>query len=197
MLTTTTTKSAPATAKPTADTSLADLRQIKRDWIAAARDLDYPATCWNVLRNLGQREKFGVLREAWLWQSGNVALIGSESATSYSPGHRAYIVRRVVAAYVLPKELDPRWQNPVEKALFNGDRVMHWGWLMADTSEGQIIEEDEGEKKDSLIFVPGQWMNAILTVQHQAEQKAQAEYLAGIERQRQQLLNELLVGKAV
>lgn len=197
MLITTTTKSAPPTAKPTADTSLADLRQIKRDWIAAARDLDYPATCWNVLRNLGCREKFGILREAWLWQSGTVVLIGNESATTYSPAHRAYIVRRVVAAYVLPKELDPRWQNPVEKALFNGDRVMHWGWLMADTSEGQITEEDEGEKKDSLIFVPGQWMNAILTVQHQAEQKAQAEYLAGIERQRQQLLSELLVDKAV
>ena len=197
MLTTTTTKSAPTTAKPTADTSLADLRQIKRDWIAAARDLDYPAICWSVLRNLGQREKFGVLREAWIWQPGNIALVGDESTTTYSPAHRAYIVRRVVAAYVLPRELDPRWQNPVEKALFNGDRVMHWGWLIADTSEGQIIEEDEGEKKDSLIFVPGQLMNAILTVQHQAEQKAQAEYLAGIERQRQQLLSELLVGKAV
>ena len=184
-------------AQATPEMSLADLRQIKRDWIAAARDLDYPAICWNVLRNLGHREKFGVLREAWLWQSGNVVLVGDESATHYSPAHQAYIVRRGFGAYVLPEELDPRWQNPAEKALMNGDQVMHWGWLMADISEGQIIEEDEGEKKDSLIFVPGQWMNAILTVQHQAEQKAQAEYLAGIERQRQQLLSELLVGKAV
>ncbi|MDX9993187.1 MAG: hypothetical protein RBS68_14195 [Anaerolineales bacterium] len=184
-------------AQANARMSLADLRQIKRDWIAAARDLDYPAICWSVLRNLGHREKFGILREAWLWQSGTVVLVGDESATTYNPAHRAYIVRRVVAAYVLPQELDPRWQNPAEKALMNGDQVMHWGWLMADTSEDQIIEEDEGEKKDSLIFVPGQWMNAILAVQHQAEQKAQAEYLADIERQRQQLLSELLVGKAV
>jgi hypothetical protein len=184
-------------AQANAEMSLADLRQIKRDWIAAARDLDYPATCWNVLRNLGQRQKFSILRQAWLWQSGNVALVGDEGSTIYSPAHRAYIVRRYLAAYILPEELDPRWQNPVEKILMNGDRVMHWGWLMADTSQGQIIEEDEGEKKDSLIFIPGQWMNAILTVQHQARQKAQAEYLADIERQRQQLLSELLVGRVV
>lgn len=184
-------------AQANAEMSLADLRQIKHDWIAAARDLDYPAICWSVLLNLGQREKFGVLREAWLWQSDNVAMVGDESAIIYSPAHRSYIVRRYVAAYILSEGLDPRWQNPVERALMNGDRVMHWGWLIADTREGQIIEEDEGEKKDSLIFVPGQWMNAILTVQHQAKQKAQAEYLVGIERQRQQLLNELLVGKAV
>ena len=145
-------------AQANTEMSLADLRQIKRDWVSAARDLDYPATCWNVLRNLGQREKFGILREAWLWQSGNIVLVGDESATTYSPAHRTYIVRRVVAAYVVPDELDPRWQNPVEKALFNGDRVMHWGWLIADTSEGQIIEEDEGEKKYSLIFVPGHFV---------------------------------------
>lgn len=184
-------------AQANARMSLADLRQIKRDWIAAARDLDYPAICWSVLRNLGNLEKFGVLREAWLWQSGSVALVGSESATSYSPAHQAYIVRRAFSAYVMPDVLDSRWQNPVDQVLMNGSPVMRWAWLMADTGEGQIIEEYEGEKKDSLLFVPGQWIQAILAVQRQAEQKAQAEYLADIERQRQQLLSELLVGKAV
>lgn len=184
------------TKKPTTDMPLAELRQIKRDWVTAARDLDYPAIVWKALSHLGRREKFGVLREAIYWERGVVRVIGDETTAQYGPAHKTFIVRRYLAAYVMPEQLDPRW-SPPEQAIMQGTQVMRWAWLLADTQDGQLVEEDEGEKKDALLFIPGQWMNAILSVQHEANLKAEAAYQAAIERQRQKLLAELLVGKAV
>ena len=191
--------STPRTAsmkKPTPDMPLAELRQIKHDWVTAARDLDYPNITWKALAHLGRREKFGVLREANYWESGVVRVIGDETTAKYGPAHNTFITRRYLAAYVMPNELDPRWSKP-EQAIMQGIQVMRWAWLLADTPDGQIIEEDEGEKKDALLFVPGQWMNAILAVQHAANLKEAAAYQAAIERQRQEILAELLVGVAV
>lgn len=187
----------PTRAHVTLDTDLADLRATKTAWVQAARDLDYPNLAWKVVRNLGRREKFGVLRETYYWESpGNLRLIGDENTVKYSPPHNAYIVRRYVAAYVMPDVFDTRYARP-EQAIMCGHQVLRWAWLMADTPNGMVCEEDEGEKKANLLFIPGQWMNAVLRVQPDANAAVKAATQVEIESDRQKLLAELLLGVEV
>jgi hypothetical protein len=193
-----TTTQVPTRAHVTPDTDLADLRAIKSAWVQAARDLDYPNLAWKVVCNLGRREKFGILRETYYWEAlgGKVRLLGDENTVRYSPPHRAYIVRRHVAAYVMPQAFETQYAKP-EQAIMGGHQVLRWAWLMAETPEGSLCEEDEGEKKDFLLFIPGQWANEILRVQAETEAAIKAAVHEKAEADRQQLLAELLFGVEV
>lgn len=188
----------PTRAHVTSSTDLADLRAIKTAWTQAARDLDYPRMAWDVVRNLGRREKFGVLRETNYWEAlgGKVRLLGDENTVKYSPQHRAYVVRRYVAAYVMPETFSTKYAKP-EQAIMCGHQVLRWAWLTAETPDGSLCEEDEGEKKDFLLFIPGQWMNEILRVQADAEAAIKAAFQKKTEADRQKLLTELLFGVEV
>jgi hypothetical protein len=188
----------PTRAHVTSSTDLADLRAIKTAWTQAARDLDYPRMAWDVVRNLGRREQFGVLREAYYWEAlgGKIRLLGDESTVRYSPRHRAYIVRRYVLAYVMPEKFDAHWAKP-EQAIMAGHQVLRWAWLTTDDPDDSTCEEDEGEKKDFLLFIPGQWMNEVLRVQTEAETAIKAAVQIKIEADRQKLLSELLFGVEV
>jgi hypothetical protein len=196
MLTSTT--AIPTRAHVTPDTDLADLRAIKNAWTQAARDLDYPRLAWDVVRNLGRREKFGVLRETNYWEAleGKVRLLGDEDTVKYSPQHRAYVVHRYVTAYVMPEAFDSQYAKP-EQAIMCGHQVLRWAWLTAETLDGPLSEEDDGEKKDFLLFIPGQWMNEVLRVQTEAEAAIKAAAQVKIEAERQTLLAELLFGVEV
>ena len=196
MLTSTT--EIPTRAHVLPDTDLVDLRAIKAAWTQAARDLDYPRLAWDVVRNLGRIEKFGVLREAHYWEAlgGKVRLLGSESTAKYIPQLRAYVVRRQVLAYVMPEAFDTRWAKP-EQAIMCGHQVLRWAWLTAETPDGSLCEEDEGPKKDSLLFIPGQWMNEILRAKAEAEAAIMAAVQKKVEADRQTLLAELLFGVEV
>jgi len=187
----------PTRAQVTADLSLSDLRGVKSAWIQAARDLDYPKMAWDIVRSLGRLTRFGVLREAWFWQSGNVSLVGSETSVRFSEIHRAFIARRAVSTYVACPDARPRpaFDNPVDNAILGGDQVMYWAWLTADSPEGPLCEEDEGEKKDKLLFIPGQWANALLAARPQAETALRNAAREKTERERRKLLDQLLVGK--
>lgn len=193
-----TTTQVPTRAHVTPETDLADLRAIKSAWVQAARDLGYPNLAWKVVRNLGRREKFGVLRETNYWEAldGKVRLLGDENTVKYSPPHRAYVVRRYVAAYVMPEMFETRFASP-EQAIMNGHQVLRWAWLMADTPGGSLCEEDEGQKKDFLIFIPGQWANEILRVQAETEAVIKAAAHEKAEADRQQMLAELVFGVEV
>jgi hypothetical protein len=188
----------PTRAHVTPTTDLVDLREIKSAWTQAARDLAYPTLAWDVVRNLGCREKFGILREAYYWEAlgGKIRLLGDESTVRYSPRHRAYIVRRYVMAYAMPEKFDIRWAKP-EQAIMAGHQVLRWAWLTIDDPDDSTCEEDEGEKKDFLLFIPGQWMNEILRVQVEAEAVIKAAVAKKIEADRQKLLSELLFGVEV
>jgi hypothetical protein len=150
-----TTTQVPTRAHVTPETDLADLCAIKSAWVQAARDLDYPNLAWKVVRNLGRREKFGVLRETYYWEAldGKVRLLGDENTVKYSPQHRAYVVRRYVAAYVMPEMFETRFARP-EQAIMSGHQVLRWAWLMAETPDGSLCEEDESQKKTSCSSSP-------------------------------------------
>jgi hypothetical protein len=197
MLTSTTT-AIPTRAHVTPNTELLDLRAIKSAWTQAARDLDYPQLAWDVVRNLGRREKFGVLRETNYWEAldGKVRLLGDENTVRYSPRHRAYIVRRYVLAYVMPEKFDTHWAKP-EQAIMEGHQVLRWAWLTTDDPDDSTCEEDEGEKKDFLLFIPGQWMNEILRAKAETEAAIMAAVHKKAEADRQKLLAELLFGVEV
>jgi hypothetical protein len=193
-----TTTQVPTRAHVTPETDLADLRAIKSAWIQASRDLAYPNLAWKVVRNLGRREKFGVLRETYYWEAldGKVRLLGDENTVKYSPQHRAYVVRRYVAAYVMPEMFETRFAKP-EQAIMSGHQVLRWAWLMADTPDGSLCEEDESQQKNFLLFIPGQWANEILRVQAETEAVIKAAAQEKAEADRQQLLAELLFGVEV
>jgi hypothetical protein len=188
----------PTRAQVTQATPLVDLRAIKSTWVQAARDLDYPNLVWKVVRNLGRREKFGILRETYYWEAndGRVRLLGDEDTVKYSPQHRAYVVRRYVTAYVMPETFATQYAKP-EQAIMSGYQVLRWAWLMADTADGSFCEEDDGPKKDSLLFIPGQWMNAVLFVKPVAEEKVVSVAVENSEYERQGILAELLFGVEV
>jgi hypothetical protein len=189
----------PTRAQVTPDLSLTDLRGVKAAWIQAARDLDYPKMAWEIVRNLGRLTKFGILREAWFWKSGSISLIGSETGVLFSEMHAAYITRRAVSAYVAHEGIQTHlaFNNPVDLVIMGGHLVMHWAWLMADTQDGPVTEEDEGEKKDKLLFIPGQWTNTLIEAQPQAETAIKNAAREKTECERQKLLAQLLVGKEV
>jgi hypothetical protein len=189
----------PTRAQVTTDLSLTDLRGVKAAWVQAARDLDYPRLAWDIVRNLGRLTRVGVLREAWFWQSGNLSLVGGETSLRYSELYASTITRRVVSAYLARPDAKAHtvFNNPVDNAILGGDQVMVWAWLTADTRDGPLCEEDEGEKKDKLLFIPGQWTNALLEAQSQAETAIRNAAREKVEHERQTLLKQLLVGKEV
>lgn len=189
----------PTRAQVTADLSLTDLRGVKTAWVQAARDLGYPKMAWDIVRNLGRLSRFGVLREAWFWQSGNVSLVGSETSVRFSEIHQAFIARRAVSAYVVCPNLKVGavFNNLVDEAILGGDQVMYWAWLTADSPDGSLCEEDVGEKKDKLLFIPGQWMNALLEAQPRAATAICNAAREKAERERRKLLDQLLVGKEI
>lgn len=184
------------------DTSLADLKQLKHAWLEEARQQAVPVKIWEILRWLGQPVQFGMLREALFWQSGKISLIGSQSSVIYSPAHGTFVERRVITVYVARENATPpqhsNLQNPVDKAIFTGDQVLRWGWLVAESPvHGELIEEDLGENGHNLLFVPGRWVEVILAATPQAEAAARQQGREGQESERQHLLQQMLVGKAV
>lgn len=184
------------------DASLSELKQLKQEWLEEARQHTVPAKAWEILRWLGQPVQFGLLREALFWQSGKISLIGSQQSVIYSPEHRTFVERRSVAAYVAREGAappqHPNLQNPVDRAIFTGDQVMRWGWLVAESpAHGELIEEDLGENGDNLLFVPGRWVEIVLGATAQAEAVARQRGREGQEAERQNLMQQMLVGKAV
>ena len=139
----------PSRSQASADMSLAELRQVRQDWLTAARELGYPEIAWEVLKNLGRSASFGVLREALFWQSGRVCLTGGQEATRYNTECNAFVERRSLAAYILPEGF--LYQQDPEGVYLRGQQVFRWVWLLANTADGLIMEEDEGQK-DDVIF---------------------------------------------
>ena len=184
------------------DATLSELKQLKQEWLEEARQQAIPAKTWEILRWLGRPVQFGMLREALFWQSGKISLIGSQRSVIYSPAHGTFVERRAIAVYVARENAmhpqHPNLQNPVDKAIFTGDQVLRWGWLVAESPAfGDLIEEGLGENGDNLLFVPGRWVEVILAATPQAEDAARQHGREGQEAERQSLIQQMLVGKAV
>lgn len=184
------------------DASLSELKQLKQEWLEEARQQAIPVKAWEILRWLGHPVQFGLLREALFWQAGKISLIGSQRSVIYSPEHGTFVERRSVSAYVAregaARPSHPNLQNPVDRAIFMGDQVVRWGWLVAESPvHGELIEEDLGENGDNLLFVPGRWVEIVLGATPQAEAVARQRGREGQEAERQNLMQQMLVGKAV
>ena len=179
----------PTRAHVTPDTDLADLRAIKAAWIQAARDLDYPTLAWNVARNLGKRV-FWVGYQGWLFVSGDVTLFGLEDKGPFSLPRNSFVTRRSVSAYVAKGGDHKSYPNPADNRIVNSHQVMYWTWLLYEDD----TPEEDADRTNKYLFIPGQWMNAVLRAQADAEAAIKVAAQKKLESDRQNLLAELLLG---
>jgi hypothetical protein len=179
------------------DTSLAELNRIKQSWIQAARDLGYQENIWQVVYWLGSKVRTSGLRECQVWQSGDVAIIANETPLRFIPELNTNMIRRSFGVWLADEQIHPSRAKPgegcqgniVDDILFGSNLVAQWVWLVA----GKEIEEVDEE----LLFLPGRWLNPILTELVHAHQAAQQNRQDSIETERRKLLAQMLIGKEV
>ena len=187
------------------DASLAELREIKRQWVRLADDTGYAAQCWNVLRWMGETVKVVGHNEKYIWRSGDIAMIGGEVVDKYIPAigvspQDSWRTKRSVNVWLRSPHADPACLALLPRAHERGDLIAeitfssilaaHVEWEYVGNASPIMLAERS-------VFVPGQWLNAILLATPDALAKERNSYQTSGEYERQELLTQLLAGYTV
>lgn len=161
----------PATLAPGADTSLADLRQIKDRWIAQAEELKFFESCRRIARELGERceaefrypwDQHAIYR--WQYEAVTILLI-TDVGGQYLVSQKAFEERDRLIVTVA------------------GQRVASY-----------IFTNHPHPDRNEYLFVPGSWTLPIQAHAQEAQEHAARRAMDAQENERQALLAELLVG---
>ena len=168
----------PAKIKP--DASLSELQAIAEGWREQARAADWPAQLFEIGYLLGKPQgtrysgRFHLLRI----DERKIELWANVSQQDYNPARRAWNMRRRVAA-------------------FADDRlVVSWSWYYALAEPYDPMPADAQQEPEPL-FVPGEWLRAVLELLPKADAAREAVAKAEQEAERIALAGLLLVGQKV
>jgi len=193
----------PAEIRP--DTSLADLFDIKREWLRLAENAGYTEMCWQVLHWLGVPVQARAGHDPVLVcrLSNGVALVGSERAEkrlvrSYVERQNAWLMKRSLTAWLESEAGEQRALlskarergNVVDQIMYASLPVARLGWEYSDDEQPRLLE-------DQSTFLPGKWFNAILAALPDAKDKAQASGAEAVAAERAEMLRCLLVGRQI
>ena len=187
------------------DASLAELREIKRQWVRLADETGYAAQCWNVLRWMGETVKIVGHGEKYVWRSGDIAMIGGEVVDRYIPvigvaAQGSWRTKRSVSVWLRSSHADPACLVLVPKAQERGDLIAEitFSSILAAHVEWEFIGNAAPKMlAERSVFVPGQWLNVVLLATPDALAKERNSYQTSGEYERQELLTQLLAGYTV
>lgn len=156
-------------AAPDPGTTLPELRALRAAWLTEALDAGYIDAARNIARWLGAA--FDVPRrptwKGYKFQDGNVTITLYEGPGDWQPGAKRFAERIRIVVTV------------------GGLEAVNYL-----TIEGEPASVNN-------VFVPGQWLQALLEHQSQAGAMAEQAGRAAHEAERQDLARRLLVGKNV
>lgn len=155
--------------KPTQAMSLVELRQIKFDWLTVAKDNGYLEAARMVARTLGRpfAPKYWECWTGYEWQAENVTVTFYEGTANWLPFAKAY--NRVT----------------VITALVDGRLVCYYR------------QSDDPLEAPDNFFVPGAWVDLVLSNLEAARTKERGRSLTLVEKERRQLLAQLQIGAEV
>ena len=187
------------------DAPLAELREIKRQWVRLADETGYAAQCWNVLRWMGETVKVVGHGEKYVWRSGDIAMIGGEVVDRYIPAtgvaeQGSWRTKRSVSVWLRSSHADPACLALVPKAQERGDLIAEitFSSILAAHVEWEFIRNATPKMlAERSVFVPGQWLNVVLLATPDALAKERNSYQTSGEYERQELLTQLLAGYTV
>ncbi len=195
----------PGPADIAPDTSMADLRNIKLEWLRLAQNAGYTEMCWQVVQWLGEPVKIAGRAPALVCRLPNgVALVGHEHAerrlvrSSSDESQNAWLMQRFVTVWLENGAAEDRGLlsqarergNVVDEIMFSSVMVAQLVWEYPGDGQPRLLDEQS-------TFLPGKWFNAILAALPDAKEQAQASGAETVETERRQLLSSLLAGRQI
>jgi hypothetical protein len=157
--------------------TLEDLQAIKNAWLRFARDNEFPKTFWTIVKWLGQTERSKYSnRESRVFRTLGVELYGSEETQVFNPAQNDFEYLRTIHVWAAT--------NSESQNL-----VACWQW--------RICGDVSSETPEKLLFVTGAWVDVLLAQAKDAYHREKDAQIMSVERQRQTMLTELLVGVSV
>ncbi len=193
------------------DATLEELEMTKQGWLSMAHQVGYPDMIWEICRWLGVVSAAANenLSDVFLFQNGDVTVFGREDVIKrlVTPSKNCWLYSRRVSVIVKTKEFVPVQSagrdgrtaqsiernnaNAVYRALFSGEVVMSWEWLVTYDDNGI---EDKKENPRECSFVNGNWILSLRNFIGPAQAAKDAHNVKNTDKERSALLSEMLVG---
>jgi hypothetical protein len=147
---------------------LAELRQLKRDWLQLANDNGYLDICRLVGQTLGDPFEIRSWPEyqGFRWESAGVVLVVLLGKKQFLPWQNDYNHTRSIQVF------------------YHGRKVC------------QYQEEQAGGTFDN-FFVPGAWLDVVLASQQKAREIEAFRSISLVKKERNRLLSQLLVAEEI
>lgn len=183
------------TVAPTTETSLAELRQLRQQWLDEARSLGYLDQLLVIGREMGQPIVSRHHGTYYLYQHYDANLPNSDVKLIYQEKTGRLVERR--GSHALWETLE---RAKVLLGTCNVSAIDERSGVPADLFAGQQVcqytksSHPTSATNKNGVFVPGQWTGSLLSVYNEADDQRQAAIHDQQESERQALLETLLVG---
>lgn len=181
--------------------TLDQLKLTKQEWMDFAKHNSYPEIMWEIVRWLGKLSPNPRRGDdpCYLFRTGNIAIFGRESSTTWSPVHNTWIYRRAFSVCVCSGEkyTGHAKDNEIASIIMTSEWVMQWNWLLTyendnDPKERRELTKEEDTAKCS--FINGNWVFTLRDYIGKAQAAKEIWNTDMAEVERAGLLKELLAG---
>jgi len=159
---------------PSPELSIADLRQLRQQYLCAGAE-NFEALAL-ITKTLGSPVEIRG-RVYWIYQSGRVTALYQVESERYMANESRYEETEVLSVFLDMADL---------RGLDNPERVQ-----VCYLRCGDVVLRPEQK------FIPGQWMQDMLADYAVAENIVEQQRQEAIERERQALIKELMIGKGI
>lgn len=171
------------------DTPIEELLAIKHSWAQSAREEAYADLAYDVAFGLGQEVVTHPREHVYkIWSNDNVYVLAREYAEPYRSAMGTNLTVRCLEVYI--GEPDRKYPGLVEQIFLSDNmvKVLHWHWNFFG---GQLTEWDDN------YLIPGKWIDVLRAEETAATEVRKRSNEAQLEKERKDLLAELLAGHDV